>query len=131
MRASIPVLAVVLTCALVVACCVAPHDEQPQATPIPPAELLSLPTNAQIDCYDDPSLNQGSAVVWELPGVDPSDPNSAYMGDRGERLGSVRACTVVSVTDYAWSETDQVFWVRIKAEDLEGWIRLDIVDFVP
>ena len=103
----------------------------PPNTPNPPSTLLSLPDNAQILCHNDPKLNSGGIYVWELPGLEPTDRNSGYMGRRGRALGLLEPCTIVTATDYAWSETDQVFWVYIKAEDAEGWVKLDLLSFSP
>ena len=106
------------------------QNEPPRETPVPPIELLDLPRTARIDCHEDPNLNRGDVVVWELPGVEPPDPDSAYEGDRGERLGSLSCCTVVTVTDCAWSETDQEFWAYLETQDLEGWVALGLLDFM-
>lgn len=106
-------------------------QETPVETPIPPPELMDLPVDAKIRCYDDPNLDRGEVVVWELPGVEPPDPNSAYMGARGERLGTLRPCAVATIASYAWSETDQEFWVYVDADGLEGWVPLNLVDLVP
>lgn len=130
-----PAFFVILTSILLLAGCTMRQDrlaqETPVRTPIPPPELMDLPVDAKIRCYDDPNLNRGEVVVWELPGVEPSDPNSAYMGARGERLGSLRPCTAVTIAGYAWSETDQEFWVYVEADRLEGWVPLSLVDLVP
>ena len=119
-----------ISCLAITGCAKYQHS-LPQATPVPPSVMQSLPQRAEISCSNDPDLDQGSVVVWELPGVEPSDPDSAYMGARGKRLGSLPSCTVVKVTDYAWSETDEEFWVYVEAADLEGWIALRLLDFVP
>jgi hypothetical protein len=96
------------------------------ATPSPPFELLALPTEAQIPCS-----YQSAVALWELPGLEPVDPDSSSGGNTGERLGWVEACTEVRVTDYAWSEADQAFYVYVETESLKGWLALDFVDFVP
>jgi hypothetical protein len=117
---------------LLVGCMAAsPQDSLGAAleTPTPPVELANLPRRGQTKCSDDPNLNQGAVNVWELPGVEPPDPNSAYQGDRGEELASLPMCTEIVATDYAWSVTDQEFWVRIRVEDLEGWVPLGLLDF--
>ncbi len=108
--------------------------EGPPLIPMPdiPAELTTLPAQAQIKCSHDASLNQGILYVWEYPGIYPADPDldSLYMGDRGRRLGSVRYCIEVQVVDYSWSEIDGEFWVRIIPEQAaSGWISFSAVDF--
>lgn len=126
MRTAVPL--VILVCALVMIGFAACQGEPQQQAPNLPTELLSLPRSAQMDCPDNPDLRV-ELFVWELPGVEPSDPNSAYRGSRGERLGSLSSCTIVTITAYAWSETDQEFWVHVSAEGIEGWITLDLIDF--
>lgn len=101
----------------------------PLETPTPPPELWTLPQEARIVCSGNPALDKGSVVLWELPGVDPADPNSAYQGDRGRELGTLAHCTAVTLTGYAWSRTDQEFWGYVKAKGLAGWVSLDLVDF--
>jgi hypothetical protein len=100
------------------------------ATPIPPPELLTLPANAQIECDDNPNY-RSDVFLWELPGLEPVDPESSSGGNTGKRLGLVKACTVVRVTDYAWSEADQAFYVHIEMDSLKGWLTIDFLDFMP
>lgn len=100
--------------------------------PTAPIELQVLPRSARIGCIDHPTLGPSGVSVWELPGVKPSDPDSAYMGDRGKWLGAVPCQTGVTITSYAWSETDQEFWAYIKASDgLKGWVTLAQLDLSP
>ncbi len=110
--------------------CTTRTDELPQETPIPPSALMDLPRAAKIR---DPRTDceQLAVNIFEFPGVEPLDPNSAYQGHTGKNLGSLRACTAVTITDYAWSEFDQEFWVYVKTEDLEGWVWLEDVDVEP
>ena len=95
----------------------------------PPAQLASLPVHAETKCYESWKGTWVRIGIWELPGVKPGDSNSAYMGNRGDLLGSLPACTAVTVTDYAWSETDREFWLYIGGPDGEkGWVPLGLVD---
>lgn len=100
-------------------------------TPTPPTQLQFLPQQASVVCTSDVS-GTGPVNVWELPGTEPSDPNSAYQGNRGRLLGEVEECTKVTILAYAWSRTDQEFWVRILTPTgLEGWVSLSMVDLAP
>lgn len=98
--------------------------------PTPPVELQSLPHWIRIECAADQRVNIAGVTLWELPGTAPSDPNSAYQGNRGKQLGVIQGCTEVMVVEYRWSETDRFFWVLVKdVSDLEGWVPLDLLDF--
>lgn len=106
-----------------------PPFPQNAPTPIPPIELQTLPRNTRIGCTGHPELDPSGVSVWELPGVKPSDPDSAYRGDRGEWLGALPCYTEVTIVDYAWSETDQEFWAYVRTSDaLEGWVPLNELD---
>ena len=120
---------VLLVSAFALTYCTAYRAEPTRPVPTPPAKLLNLPQTARISCSSDSAQNSGDVVVCELPGVEPSDPNSAHQGRRGERLGTLSPCTPVTMTDYAWSETDQEFWVHITSEGLEGWVSLPLIDY--
>lgn len=98
----------------------------PVPTPHPPPELMSLPRTATTKCTGNP---RGLVTLWEYPGITPDDPNSAYMGKRGKALGTVPFCSEVQVLEFAWSETDRVFWVRVVAGGASGWVYLDDLDF--
>lgn len=100
-------------------------------TPSPPAELLNLPREALTLCHDDPALDQrGVNPIWEFPGIEPIDPNSAYMGRRGRQLGTLDDCSFVLLTEFAWSQTDREFWVKIRGPNgEEGWVTLDLLTF--
>lgn len=107
-----------------------PPFPQNAPTPTPPIELQTLPRNARIRVgYVHPEWGPGEVYVWELPGLTPSDLDSAYMGERGNPLGAVLRGTEVTIVDYAWSETDQEFWAYVRTSDaLEGWIPLNELD---
>jgi len=103
----------------------------PVVKPSPPAELLDLPTTMQIKCSPDPDINQrGNANIWELPGLKLTD-DSDYYGDRGQRLGSLPFCTSVRAIKQIWSQSDKEFYIYIRANNLEGWITLDLLEPVP
>jgi hypothetical protein len=114
-----------------------------QITPIPSPELLSLPADGLVHCFNDPNLDdRGGAIVWELPGLPSRDPNSNVGGNTGRALGVVKNCSTVTVTDYVWSEADYEFYVYIKTENpeniveadlkkLEGWVPFHLVDLSP
>lgn len=118
-------------------------QSNPQMTPIPPPELLKLPADGLVRCAAHPNIDQLGPVVWELPGIPPQDPNSNIRGDRGKDLGVVKNCSTVTLTDYAWSETDKEFYVYIKTENpddiietnttnrLEGWVPSHFLDLSP
>ncbi len=114
--------------------------ETTEAKPTPPPELLALPANARIHCDDNPS-SRSAVTLWEFPGTEPRDPDSSCDGHVGKTLGNVKDCSVVRVTDYAWSEADQTFYVYVEAEvdqeyvdverdSLEGWIEQSVVVFL-
>jgi len=124
-------LAFLLASIVVLASCTISKVE-PTGTPLaPPPELLDLPRIARMRCSDNSRFNEGNFVVWELPGIEPSDKDSAYRGNRGKDLGRLPPCTVIKITDYTWSETDREFWIYITTDTLEGWVTLDIVDLKP
>ncbi len=110
-----------------------PPFPQDVPTPTPPVELQTLPRNAFVRVgYVHPEWGPGEIYVWELPGITPSDLDSAYMGERGDPLGTVLGGTEITIVDYTWSEADQGFWVRVKIPDgLEGWISLSLLDLPP
>ena len=124
--------AIVLILVGFLAGCVLRQSEPPtdKPRPTPPAELLLLPRRARIDCAADPRTNAAGVNLWELPGTKPSDPNSAYQGNRGKLIGTIQGCTEVTATEYSWSETDQMFWVRVRdASGLEGWLPVHLLDY--
>lgn len=99
----------------------------PIPVPPPPAELTTLPLSARLRCPEDPNL-RGNEVLWELPGLPPTDPDSAYMGRRGRDLGRLADCTSVYACAYAWSEADKTFWVLVTTCEVAGWVQLDRLD---
>ncbi len=121
----------ILTVVFSFAGCTIGQNESIQETPTPPPELLDLPADAQIQCFNDSNLDRGGSYIWEFPGIEPSDSNSAYQGDTGERIGTLPSCTWVTITNYSWSETDQEFWVLVDADGVKGWIAFDLVNLVP
>ena len=116
-------------------------QETTVATPTPPSELLALPANAQIRCDDNPNY-RAAVTLWEFPGTEPRDLDSSCDGHVGKALGYVKDCSVVRVTDHAWSEADQTFYVYVEAEvdqeyfdverdSLEGWLEQSFIVFLP
>jgi hypothetical protein len=78
--------------------------------------------------------------LWELPGLGPVDPDSSSGSNLGRRQGVIKDCAQVKIVDYAWSETDQAFYVYVRArpdqeffeierEKLEDWLELRFVNF--
>jgi hypothetical protein len=60
--------------------CTSPQSN-PQITPIPSPELLNLPADGLVHCFNDPDW--GGITVWELPGLPPRDPDSNIDGNTG------------------------------------------------
>lgn len=116
-----------LTSLIFILCCVSCLGtviDPSQATPPPPAELASLPRQAQALCYHDVNFDKAEYILWEFPGVSPPDQNSAYQGERGRQLGEVKSCDPVTIISTSWSEADQEYWVQIKADGKSGWLKL-------
>jgi hypothetical protein len=111
-----------------------PDSPRETQTPTTPDELQILPRIARVGNDNDPKLGSCKldVNVWELPGVAPSDKNSAYMGDRGKLLGVLACHAEVTIVRLAWSDTDQEFWAFVKSSDsLEGWVPLNLLDLTP
>lgn len=107
-----------------------PQPSTDNIQPTPSAELQSLPRQVGIECAANPRFDAAGVPIWELPGTKPSDPNSAYQGDRGRMIGVIQGCMEVTAVEYSWSETDQAFWVRVRnTNGLEGWIPAHLIDF--
>ncbi|MEM7345827.1 MAG: hypothetical protein AAF485_16415, partial [Chloroflexota bacterium] len=110
-------------------------------TPTPSSELLDLPKAGVIQCYNDQNLDRGAIVVWELPGLPPVD-DSEIEGYTGRALGGIKPCSVITVTNYSWSQTDQKFYIYVKSNNsedwayprivpLEGWVSFDLIALIP
>lgn len=112
---------------LLVGCTIKASPVPPVPVPSPPASLQNLPQAIQTKYSDDANLNRGGIVVWELPGLPPTDPNSAYMGHRGSSVGKLKFCELVTATQYAWSETDQTYWVHVETDNVQGWVRQELL----
>ena len=102
----------------------------PSATPTPPAELSALPRQARIRFIAN-NPNMDWVNLWEQPGLDPHPQASDQkQSNRGQIIDSLRGCTSVTVTNFAWSKTDQKFYVYIKADSgLDGWVALSFIKF--
>jgi len=103
----------------------------PGSMPQPPSELAELPRMAWIKCTGDANLDQDRVYLWELPGVQPADPNSAYQGKRGNSTGLLAPCTQVQILEYAWSVWDKMFYVLVTNGQVKGWVTLDLLGFTP
>ena len=124
-RVGLVILAVVLVLMIVCGTLTLVQLRRPHIRHVPqpevPAEIASLPRDAWVTCRDH---SPGSYNLWELPGVRPSDPNSAFMGARGADVGEVMPCTQVSILQRSWSTVDGYWWVLVKQDDQEGWLAL-------
>lgn len=100
------------------------RQETALPTPMVPPELQNLPVDLRIDC-----IYESAVALWELPGLNPVDPDSSSGANRGDPMGRVKACAEVRVTDYAWSETDNVFYVFVEAGEQKGWLKINFLDF--
>lgn len=87
--------------------------------PAPPSELLNLPRIGYGRQY---------WVVWEHPGLPPSDPNSDLSGWKGNSLGTLTA-DELKVVNYSWSEADDEFYVFVEQGTVKGWISLRGITF--
>ena len=103
----------------------------PAPEPTLPPELALLPKSAYSLCSHDAHFNRGTIYLWELPGTEPSDPDSIHMGSRGKMLGEMPRCEKIVILRYAWSGYDKLYWVYIEWEDVQGWVHLDLIQFKP
>jgi hypothetical protein len=109
-------------------------EETPVLPPPPPAELASLPVEVGVNCskrYCIPKRGCSGVGVLELPGLPPIDPDSYPYADYGELQGTIWECTPATVTQYAWSDYDQEYFVYVVTDGLEGWVALCYVDLAP
>lgn len=88
------------------------------ATPIPPKYLDHLPTFGRVECDHELSYyGLATVTLWELPGLsknpDTCDSDCFY-SIKGESKGSATHCTIVEITDFAWSEWDQTFYLFVR-----------------
>jgi hypothetical protein len=65
--------------------------------------------------------------VWELPGLPSSDPESEPFGDTGKLLGNLEPCARVAITNLAWSDTDEEFYVFVETNAIKGWVPLELI----
>jgi len=134
MKTALVFIVVVASLLVLASCTVLLPQPTPQRLPTPaaPPELQILPRSAHIGCTGHPDMDPAGVSLWELPGITPSDPDSAYRGDRGNWLGALPCYTEVTATDYAWSDTDREFYVYVRAQNgLEGWVPLSKIDLMP
>jgi hypothetical protein len=114
---------------LVISGCGKAQQATPAPTPPPPATLSNLPAEAGRPCYCDSNYNESRAVIWELPGIEPADKNSASRGRRGRELGYLKGCEHFIVTGYEWSRFDRKFYVFIEAQGVKGWVPIELITF--
>lgn len=91
-------------------------------TPAPlPEKLVHLPVETTtIGCLGE-IRPPGIVHAFELPGLTPED-NSAGSSNRGRDLFILPYCEKIDVIDYAWSEMDRRYYLRIRLKDgREGW----------
>lgn len=110
-------LALLLSFALMSGC-----TQQTATAPPVPAELAHLPAAAiTIGCPGE-LRPPGNIQAFELPGLTPED-NSAGNSNTGRNLFILPYCEKVDVIDYAWSEMDGRYYLRIRLKDgSEGWM---------
>ncbi len=108
--------------------CIAYREPTKVSTPMPPITLSKLPHTGQVHCSKDPNLNRGSYVIWELPGIPPGPNSSSGSGILGREKGLLLPCSEAKITDYAWSETDQDFYLFIEQGEAKGWIKMEFMD---
>ena len=131
----------------------------PHPIPIPdiPKDLRTLPALAQTTCQG-PIVPERTSVtdqhfinVWRKPGGFPNRPDDSagyppYSMTGGQR-GRILHCTQVKAQEYAWSEFDGEFYVRVQvvpsplpdrdrefwrwiaSEQASGWVRNRLLDF--
>lgn len=94
-------------------------DSKVADSPQPPSELEALPLTASVGEY---------WVIWEYPGLPPRDSDSDIDGWMGQRIG-VTSAGHIQVLRYAWSSTDQEFYVLIRQGEAKGWIPFEALTF--
>lgn len=102
----------------------------PTPAPVPSApDIFSmLPHQAKIQCFGDPSLDElGRVYIFSIPGRRQPDPDSGASGYNGREIGLLENCESVSIIDYSWDPWDAEFWVKISNDELDGWLKLNLL----
>ena len=101
------------------------HDLK--ATPTPPTAYNTLPKLGRIDCGLKP---KSGVFIWEHPGLMPKvyDDSGYTTSSKGKQKGIIPGCALVNVTNFVWSEYDNVFYLYVKQDSLEGWALGNYVD---
>lgn len=100
---------------------------QPILMPELPQELTSLPKLARTwrdgsTCMDTAEVS-ATVDLWTYPAIFPSRPDDSVYdwtpsGILGARQGQLPLCSLIQVTEYAWSEIDGEFYVRIQVASM-------------
>ena len=96
-----------------------------------PSELTSLPRPGQVYCSRGTSPDLEHVDVWQFPGAYPTGDYDSGVNDSvlGRHQGELPYCREVQVLDYAWSEVDGEFWVKVETEEISGWVKYRYVGF--
>lgn len=104
---------------------------QPTITPVPappmPEKFSRLPLPAKMRCKGENS-SKPEFLIWELPGIEPGDKNSAYQGNRGNWIAHLKPCEDVTVLQVVWSEWDREWYLLVKFADKQGWATQSVVE---
>jgi hypothetical protein len=98
-------------------------------TPVPapamPERLTDLPKVGYILC----DSSRSSVSLWEHPGTEPADKDSAYQGHTGNIVGTAQPCEAITVSKALWSEWDGAFYVLVETRHHTGWLLERFVEF--
>ena len=99
----------------------------PSATMPPVPEIYhNLPLETTAECPEASLRPRGSITIWEHIAQRPQD--SSLNPDRGNPVGLIDLCEVVTVVDYGWSEEEQEFWLMIETSDgTTGWLSSKLI----
>lgn len=111
-----------LACTLLVCFALVSGCTRETVIPLPmPEQLVHLPVKATTIGCPGELRPPGIVHAFELPGLTPED-DSAGSSDRGRDLFILPYCEKIDVVDYAWSEMDRRYYLRIRLRDgREGW----------
>jgi hypothetical protein len=104
---------------------------QPAITPVPeppmPEQYSRLPLSAKMRCTGETSTKP-EFLIWEFPGIEPGDKNSAYQGNRGNWIAHLKPCESVTILQVVWSEWDRDWYLLVRFSDKRGWARQSVVE---